>query len=525
MFFLCRRRIDSDNESSPLSEVLKEERKATPSTSKSASSASKKIKTEKKSEAAHDCKDCNQQFLTESSFQMHLKSPLHKSKVKKRSSNDSVSYKYEPRQCPVCKKWFVSEFSFSAHMETHSVGEKKRNIGAGELKKKSAQKKSEGKSKEWYINEVVVNVDELNENLLNPNDLKRLKDFRKRGKSAAVDEVKNEDTKATKELIAKQEAEIAKLRKDLDREKVEQEKKTQQIVELEKETKNSKLSSDTLISELEAKLKNERDKCKELDKDSQVQVLAMKMDKEKLEKTEKLNKSLNLKIDAYNNKNNSLRKELSKQESENKELKQQQEKFQKSEKEVEELKKSVFEKDSKIKKLNQEKAHVDSELSSRKNESEDRKNQIEILKDELEKLQNESKKVQENSFSNLTAENSEEFEKLKNENSKYAKTDNTLREAIKKLQMQLKDKRQELNLKDEKIQRLEKEQKENQNVDNMPNEDEKIKEFRRREIEKQQQLEKIEEENLKLIQQKTKDSREILAGNFFRIFLGLNLPQ
>ena len=141
---------------------------------------------------------------------------------------------------------------------------------------------------------------------------------------------------------------------------------------------------------------------------------------------------------------------LSKQESENKELKQQQEKFQKSEKEVEELKKSVFEKDSKIKKLNQEKAHVDSELSSRKNESEDRKNQIEILKDELEKLQNESKKVQENSSSNLTAENSEEFEKLKNENSKYAKTDNTLREAIKKLQMQLKDKRQELNLKDEK---------------------------------------------------------------------------
>ena len=114
---------------------------------------------------------------------------------------------------------------------------------------------------------------------------------------------------------------------------------------------------------------------------------------------------------------------------------------------------------------------------------------------------------------------------MKNENSKYAKTDNTLREAIKKLQMQLKDKRQELNLKDEKIQRLEKEQKENQNVDNMPNEDEKIKEFRRREIEKQQQLEKIEEENLKLIQQKTKDSREILAGNFFRIFLGLNLPQ
>merc|ERR1711860_364768 len=88
--------------------------------------------------------------------------------------------------------------------------------------------------------------------------------------------------------------------------------------------------------------------------------------------------------------------------------------------------------------------------------------------DELEKLQNESKKVQENSSSNLTAENSEEFEKLKNENSKYAKTDNTLREAIKKLQMQLKDKRQELNLKDEKIQRLEKEQKENQNVDNMP---------------------------------------------------------
>ena len=32
---------------------------------------------------------------------------------------------------------------------------------------------------------------------------------------------------------------------------------------------------------------------------------------------------------------------------------------------------------------------------------------------ELEKLQNESKKVQENSSSNLTAENSEEFEKLK----------------------------------------------------------------------------------------------------------------
>merc|ERR1711860_238014 len=95
--------------------------------------------------------------------------------------------------------------------------------------------------------------------------------------------------------------------------------------------------------------------------------------------------------------------------------------------------------------------------------------------DELEKLQNESKKVQENSSSNLTAENSEEFEKLKNENSKYAKTDNTLREAIKKLQMQLKDKRQQLNLKDEKIQLLEKEQKENQNVDNMPNEDEKKK--------------------------------------------------
>merc|ERR1712111_64560 len=121
--------------------------------------------------------------------------------------------------------------------------------------------------------------------------------------------------------------------------------------------------------------------------------------------------------------------------------------------------------------------------------SEDRHKQIEILKEELENLQNESQKIQDqNSVSSSTAavENSEEFEKLKKENSIYAKTDNTLREAIKKLQSQLKDKRAELTMKDEKIQRLEKEQKENQNVDNMPNEDEGIKEFRRRGIEKQQ---------------------------------------
>ena len=42
---------------------------------------------------------------------------------------------------------------------------------------------------------------------------------------------KNDD-EATKELIAKQESEIARLRKELDREKAEQEKKSQQIVEI-----------------------------------------------------------------------------------------------------------------------------------------------------------------------------------------------------------------------------------------------------------------------------------------------------
>merc|ERR1712029_555124 len=106
-----------------------------------------------------------------------------------------------------------------------------------------------------------------------------------------------------KELIAKQESELAKLRKELDREKSEQEKKSQQIVELEKETKNSKLSSDILISELEAKLKDEREKSKS---NIDSQVLVLKQEKEKLEKS---NNSLNLKIEVYNNKNNSLKKE------------------------------------------------------------------------------------------------------------------------------------------------------------------------------------------------------------------------
>merc|ERR1712113_880090 len=168
--------------------------------------------------------------------------------------------------------------------------------------------KSGGESKNFRIEELVVNVNALNTNLLNVNDLKRYEDWKKRkAVHSGDDEVKIRGLdEAAKELIAKQESELAKLRKELDREKSEQEKKSQQIVELEKETKNSKLSSNTLISELEAKLKDEREKSKS---NIDSQVLVLKQEKEKLEKA---NKGLNLTIDAYNNKNNSLKKEKEK---------------------------------------------------------------------------------------------------------------------------------------------------------------------------------------------------------------------
>ena len=125
-----KRLISTDDESSPLSEVLTKERNNSPRKERNASplpsTSSKKTRTEKKSS----------ENATEAS---------NNAKVRGKKPESSSSRKYdknEPRHCKVCNKWFTSEFVLSAHMETHSVGEKKRN-GSGDTSRKKTSEKSD----------------------------------------------------------------------------------------------------------------------------------------------------------------------------------------------------------------------------------------------------------------------------------------------------------------------------------------------------------------------------------------------